>query len=248
MRVGDFQGTRLYRLPSDNKRARKDGAEREPKRLGKIHFPVFTPDGRRLVGFMVSLPDIVGMIKQPDRFVALDALDVVGDVLVAADETDAFDAAAAKRLGVSLDNCIIWTGMDVCTASGKRMGYCADAECHPRTGAVSSFSITMSQAASTLLGNVEMPAAYLKGYRDGMMVVSDEVLGLDYSGGVAARAAEASVKAKQQVKKGAKALDEHGSKAVDKGSRALGKQLGRAKGMFGAFAREYRKAAGKPKK
>lgn len=244
MRVGDFQGTKVYRALPENKRIRKDGSERAPKRLGKIHYPVFAPDGLKLIGFMVRLPDVVGMIKQDDRFVAFDRLDVVDDLLVVSDAKDAFDKDAAKRLGVSLDECLIWTGMDAVTVSGKKLGYCADADCNPKTGAVRSFSLTVSGTASALLGNVEVPAAYLKGYREGAMVLADEAAEIGYSGGVAAKAAEASVKVGEQVKKGAKAIDETGSKAVDKGSRALGKQLGRAQGMFGAFMSEYKKASG----
>ena len=248
MRVGDFSGVKLYRALPEAKRTRRDGSVRAPKRFGKIHHPVFAPDGRRVVGFMVRLPDVAGMIKQPDRFVALDALDVVYGALVAPDRKDAYDEAAARRLGVELDSCLIWTGMDVVTEGGKKLGYCADADCHPKTGAVRSFSLTVSGAATALLGNVEMPVALLRGYSHGRMVVADEAAEIGYSGGAAAKAAEASVKAKAQVKKGARALDEHGSAAVDAGSRALGKQLGRAKGMFGAFASEYKKASGGKKK
>ena len=248
MRVADFQGVKVYRLLPEDKRVRKDGTERDPKKLGRIHNPVFAPDGRRVVGFMVKLPDIVGMVKQDDRFVALDSLDVVGEALVVSDAKDAMGIAAAKRLGVDLDRCLIWTGMDVVTRSGKRLGYCADAQCHPRTGKVSTFSLTQSGAASALLGNVEMPVAMMRGYHNGQMIVDDAAAELECSGGAAAAAAEATVKVKAQAKKGAAALDEHGSKAVDKGSRALGKQLGRAKGMFGGFMDEYKKAAGTPAK
>ena len=37
---------------------------------------MFTPDGTQVVGFMLKMPDIAGMIKQPDRFVAYDAIAV----------------------------------------------------------------------------------------------------------------------------------------------------------------------------
>ena len=60
----------------------------------------------------------------------------------------------------------------------------------------------------------------------------------------AAKAAEASVVVGDKVKKGAKVLDDKGSVAVDKGSRALGKQLGKTRGMFKAFRDEYQKASG----
>ena len=61
---------------------------------------------------------------------------------------------------------------------------------------------------------------------------------------MAAKAAEATVVISDKVKSGARKLDEHGSVAVEKGSRALGKQLGKTKGMFKAFKEEYKKASG----
>ena len=60
----------------------------------------------------------------------------------------------------------------------------------------------------------------------------------------AAKAAEASVVVGDKVKKGAKVLDDKGSVAVDKGSRALGKQHSKTRGMFKAFKDEYQKASG----
>ncbi len=259
MRVSSFIGVKLYQLPDENKQVKKDGTPRDPKKLGKIHHPVFSHEGTLVVGFMLSLPDIAGMIKQPDRFIARDAIGVSGDYLVVKNPKTAFDQQAAKRLGVDLDACIIWTGMDVVTSSGKNVGYCADAELNIKTGTVSLFVLYEGGASSELVGHREVPVAWLHGYRNGAMIVSDEVLELEFSGGAAAKAAEASVKAaakaaevsvkaKAQAKKGAAALDEHGSKALDKGSRALGKQLGKTKGMFGSFMSEYKKASGSSKK
>lgn len=255
MLAGDFTGLKLYKLPDPDKRVAKDGTPRDPKKIGRIHCPVFSSEGTRVVGFMLKLPDIAGMVKRPDRFLAYDAIGVAGEYMVAKDDRAAFDAAAAKRLGVNLDTCLIWTGMDVRTVSGKVVGYCADADFNPKTGLVTSFILTEGGASNALVGHREMPASMLKGYRDGAMIVSDDVLSLDFSGGAAAKAAEASVKvaakatevgakAKVQAKKGAAILDEKGSKALDKGSKALGKQLGKTKGMFGSFVSEYKKAAG----
>ena len=165
MLVADIQGKRIYRIPAPDKRLDKNGAPKEPKKLGRVHFPVFTPNGTRVVGFMIKLPDIVGMVKQPDKFVPLDSLEMYEGVPCVVDTKENFDAPAAKRLGIDLDRCLIWTGMDVRTKSGKSVGYCAE-----------------------------------------------------------------------------------GSVALDRGSKALGKQLGRTKGMFKSFAAEYKKAAGTPAK
>ena len=249
MLVGDFQGLKVYKVPPENKRT--FNAEGEPeglRRFGKIHHPVFAPSGTRVVGFMLRMPDIAGMIKQEDRFAALDALEIYEGGITVTDERASFDYQAAKRLGLDLDRCLIWTGMDVVTESGKRVGYCADAAFSIKTGAVQRFVLSEGGASSALVGNREMPVRYLKGYRDGAMIVSDEALDLEFSGGAAAKAAEASVKVKASVKKGAATLDEHGSRALNKGSRALGKQLGKTKGMFSGFMSEYKKAAGKPAK
>lgn len=249
MRVRDFQGVKVYRSPAPDKRMNKDGSPKEPRRLGKIHFPVFEPRGRRVVGFMVSLPDVAGMIKQPDRFVARDALHIYEGALSVVDEKANFDKAAAKRLGIDLDACVIWTGMDVRTESGEALGYCSDAVFDFKTGAVETLSLTRGATASALLGDVEMPVEMLKGYAQGAMVVSDAAATLDVSGGAAAKAAEVSVKVGAKVKQGAQVLDDKGSVAVEKGSRALGRQLGKTRGMFSAFKSEFKKAAGPaPKK
>ena len=72
----------------------------------------------------------------------------------------------------------------------------------------------------------------------------DAVADLEVSGGAAARAAEITVKVSAKVKEGAKVLDDHGSVAVEKGTRAVGRQLGKTKGMFRAFKSEFKKAAG----
>ena len=248
MLVADIQGKRIYRIPAPDKRLDKNGAPKEPKKLGRVHFPVFTPNGTHVVGFMIKLPDIVGMVKQPDKFVPLDALEMYEGVPCVVDTKENFEAPAAKRLGIDLDRCLIWTGMDVRTKSGKSVGYCAEAAFDSKTGEVDHFQLTGGMASSALLGDIQMPASYLKGYRDGAMIVADEVLDLSFSGGAAAHAAEASVAVSTKVKAGAKVLDDKGSVALDRGSKALGKQLGRTKGMFKSFAAEYKKAAGTPAK
>ena len=144
MLARDLMGVRVYRAPAKDKAVDKDGAPLEPKRLGRVHFPVFIPDGTRVVGFMVKLPDVAGMIKQKDRFVALDALTVYEGTFAVTDVRENFDAPAAKRLGIDLDRCLIWTGMDVLTESGEKIGWCVDASFNGKTGAVDHFVLTAS--------------------------------------------------------------------------------------------------------
>ena len=157
MLVADIQGKRIYRIPAPDKRLDKNGAPKEPKKLGRVHFPVFMPNGTRVVGFMIKLPDIVGMVKQPDKFVPLDALEMYEGVPCVVDTKENFDAPAAKRLGIDLDRCLIWTGMDVRTKSGKSVGYCAEAAFDSKTGEVDHFQLTGGMASSALLGDIQMP-------------------------------------------------------------------------------------------
>jgi len=108
MRAGDFVGAKIYRKPTEDKRTKKDGTPRSPKKLGKIHFPVFTPGGTRVVGFMVRQSDIAGMIERPDRFVALDAIGIYEGAIAVDDVKDTYDAAAAKRLDIASSGSV-WT-------------------------------------------------------------------------------------------------------------------------------------------
>ena len=243
-----------YTVPKE-KQYKKNGELREPSLVGKVHFAVFDPSGRTVVGFMISQPDIAGMIKREDRFVARDAVTVYEGILVAPNDKASWDKGAAKRLAINLDECLLWTGMDVMTLSGQKMGYCSDVTFDFATGAVSSFKITEGVTAEAMLGTVTMPVEFLKGYSNEYMLVSDEAASLTLSGGAAAKAAEATAVASHvgkkvgkkvavQAKKTTKAIDETAAEAVNAGSKALGRQLKKTKGMFSAFADEYHKASG----
>ena len=95
----------------------------------------------------------------------------------------------------------------------------------------------------------------------GAILVADEAADIAVQGGAAAAAGKATAVVADKAKKGAartkvvvdekvekakptaKKVAKQASEAVDSGSYALGKQLGRASGMFAAFKDEYRKAA-----
>lgn len=95
----------------------------------------------------------------------------------------------------------------------------------------------------------------------GAILVSDEALDIPIEGGAAAAAGKASAIVTNKAKKGAvrvkvaaseqaqkarptvKRVAEKTGEAVDAGSFAVGKQLGRATGMFAAFKEEFDKAS-----
>lgn len=208
-------------------------------RLGKVHRAVFSPEGTRVVGFMVKRPDVIGMIKREDVFVALDALGDVNGGLGVTMGDEAFGAKACKRLGIEWDRCVMWAGMDAKTSEGKVLGYVGDATYDAKTGEVGDFLVGDGGMAESLVGSLRIPASMLVGYERGYMVLAPGAADQQLTGGVAAKAGEASARAKAAGTKAAEAT----GRAVDKGSRALGKQIGRTKGMFGAFMDEYRKAS-----
>lgn len=211
-------------------------------RLGKVHLTVFAPNGTRVVGFLVSRPDVAGMVKRDDVFFALDAMAPVDGGVRATMGDESFDDAARRRLGLDWDSCIIWAGMDAKTTNGKILGYVNDAEFNTKTGEVTTFMVGDGSMAQQLVGSVVIPANMVRGYEKGYMLVAPEAAGMELSGGVAAKAGESYAKAKYEGKKAAAKAGKVAGEAVDAGSRALGKQLGRTKGMFSSFMDEFKKA------
>ena len=268
-------GVRVYRA--------KERRNKEDKisRLGKVHQVVFAPDGHSIVGVTVRRPDIAGMIKQDDVFVALDALEPVATGgLAIADREGATDKAAIKRLGLDWDRCVIWVGMDVRTSDGKLLGYVSDVLFDAEQGTVRAFSCTDGGAASALVGDRRFGPAMVKGLRGTTMVVDPEVAHMEFSGGLAGRAGAATAQAKQkaaelgeaasvQAARAGKAAGEAATKGGHALGRAIGhakaqvstgadaaklpsaesagdavsKQLGRVRGMFADFKREFDEAS-----
>ena len=217
--------------------------------IGTIHQVVFAPEGNRVVGYLVRKPDAVGMIRRDDAFVALDSC-VANDAGLVVSRQDGMDVAAIKRLGLDWDACILWCGMDARTTDGKDLGWVDDAEFSPKTGKVVSFFVGDGSVAKSLVGNVVIPADMLRGYRNGYMIVDAKAANLELNGGLAAKAGESYARAKV----GSKQAVQKGAQAVEKGARGFGsmlgkakkkskKQVGRTKGMFGAFMDEYKKAS-----
>lgn len=211
-------------------------------RVGKVHQTVFSPDGTRVVGFLISRPDIAGMVKREDVFMALDAMAPCDGGVRVTMGAESFDDTARARLGLDWDACIIWAGMDARTTDGKELGFVNDAEFNTKTGAVERFMVGDGGMAQSLVGSVAIPVSMLRGYERGYMVVAPEAANQALTGGVAGKAGESYAKAKLEGKRAASKAGKAAGEAVDKGSKALGKQLGRTKGMFSSFMDEFKKA------
>ena len=230
-KLSEFKGKPVY-IP-------KKGKPGAFERLGKSRMAVFSPEGTRLVGFLVKRPDIAGMVKRPDVFVALDAFEPVDGGFRVTMGEDAFDDHARRRLALDWDRCIMWDGMDTKTTKGKVLGYVGDITFDETSGEVADFLVGDGNVAESLVGLLRIPASMLVGYEKGYMIVTPEAANQDLTGGLAAMAGEATARAKIE---GAKAAQAAGD-AVSEGSKALGRQLGRTKGMFGSFVDEFKKAS-----
>lgn len=229
--INQVQGLKVFLPPEEKRRIKKDGTERAPKRLGKVHAVVFAPGGRRVVGFMVKRPDIAGMVKREDLFLGLDSFETAEGGILCTQGNDSFDDSARKRLriGDNWDRCIIWGGMDVKTTDGHVLGYVTDVSFSPKTGAVSAFDVSDGTVSTQLVGVVRVPAKMLVGYEGGWMTVKPEAAKIKLSGGLAEKAGTASAKAQYEGKKAGKKAAKATSEVVDKGSYQLGRAIGKAK-------------------
>ncbi|MGQ5427023.1 PRC-barrel domain-containing protein [Thermophilibacter sp. ZX-H3] len=228
LKVSQLVGLRVF-APKKPK-TQKDGTITERlQRLGKVHNAVFSPDGRSVVGLLVKRPDVVGIIKRDDAFVALDSFELApdGTVTVTRPE-DGLDDAAIRRLSLDWDACIIWSGMDAKTTEGKPLGYVSDAEFSEKTGEVSRFSSTDGGVAHALLGSFVITPDMLRGYRDGCMIVDAGGRAVELDGGLAGAAGEGYARAKVKGAEVGKKVGAAAGEAVDKGSFALGKMIGKA--------------------
>ena len=227
LKVNDLYGRKVY-VPKKS-RKKDESSEQKVSRLGKVHMAVFSPSGREVVGFMVTRPDIVGMVKRPDAFIAFDSFRILEDGALFVGRDDGLDDAARERLSLDWDSCVMWEGMDAKTVGGKKLGYVSNAEFDAKTGAVSKFFVGDGGVARAIVGSLEIPATMVRGYSKGYMVVDDAAADLELDGGVAAKAGEGYAKAKVKGAEAAHKAGKAAGEAVDKGSFAFGRMLGKAK-------------------
>ena len=128
LRVGSLTGRRV--LLHKKTTTAKDGTVTDKyQKLGRVHAAVFTPDGKHVAGFTIKRPDVAGMVKRADAFLARDSLKVLDEKTLQETRPEgALDEAALRRLEHDWDRCIMWSGMDAKTTAGKPLGYVSDAE------------------------------------------------------------------------------------------------------------------------
>ncbi len=192
------------------------------KKFGKIRNFVFHPSQPRAVGVIVKRPDAALMVKRKDHLVALDRLEPVEGGLCVVDKPDSWDKAACKRLGIDFDQCIIWSGMPVRTTSGKELGIIGDISLLDESFEIDHIDISSGSVNRAVLGSSNIPAARIRGYKGGAIIVEDEMEQLEESGGAAAKAGVAWAKTKHSASKAGKKAE----KAINDGAYKAGEAIG----------------------
>lgn len=225
----EVRGVKVVRPNKPGKEYTKDGIPRHRRKIGKIYKTVFSPDGLRVVGFIVRRPDLLWMFKRPERFLALDSMDIQDGLIVPSKGGDSWDDRAIKRLGVDYDTCILWEGIEVKTSDGYSLGHVDEISFDEKTGELNSLFMDDGGTARALIGSVEIPADLMIGYKKGILRVKPEAADLLPSGGLAAKAGEATARVGQEAKEGVHKAGEAASKAVDAGTYGIGKAIGSMK-------------------
>lgn len=240
----EVRGVQVRHPAREGKETSKDGTPRFRRKIGKIFKTVFSPDGLRVVGFIVRRPDLLWMFKRPERFLALDAMDVQDGFIVPAMGGASWDERAIKRLGVDWDSCILWEGIEVKTTDGASLGHVDDISFDERTGDLNSLFLDDGGVARGLVGFVEIPADLMIGYKKGILIVKPEAASLLPTGGLAGKAGEMTAKIGNEAKEGVAAAGKAAGKAVDKGTVGIGKAIGRVKRSVTGAVDSYREESG----
>ena len=229
LRIGSLTGQRVLLFKKTSKA--KDGTVTDSyQKFGRVRAAVFSPDGKHVAGFVIKRPDVAGMVKRADAFVAWDSLERMDEKnLLVSRPKDGLDDAALTRLNLDWDRCIMWSGMDAKTTDGKQLGYVSDAEYDEKTGKVTRFFTADGGMARALIGSFVITPDMVRGYRDGFMIVDATKGAVELDGGLAGAAGEGYAKAKAGASELGKKAGAVAGEAVDKGSFALGRALGRAK-------------------
>jgi len=196
-------------------------------KVGVIDDVLFHPTEPVAVGYSVTPTRIGHVIKRSDKYLALDATDLTVDGEIQATlKKDAWNKRAAKELGFSWDDSVIWYGQHIHTRSGQHLGRVSDALFSLEDGSVGAIEVTDGSLSDATLGKRTIPVALIECFDlDDMyaIVVKDEAAKCTYHGGLAVTAAHIT----DRVVDAAKVVAEHGPVAL-KATPIVAKKVAKA--------------------
>lgn len=216
------------------------------RRIGKVGDLLFAPGTKRVVGVVVARPRLLFLYDMKDRYLALDAVEFRDDrELVVTNTKAAWDGAAAKRLGFSWDDTVIWVGMPVRTETTRlKLGSVRDGLFDPATGELSALGLTGGLTADAAVGVRDIAGSLVQGFDGAVVVVDDSAAGIDTTGGAAAAAGRGAAVASKAATEAAATAVLYGKAAAKvAGESAAGKK---AIGWLKALKDEVVDAMGDP--
>lgn len=196
----------------------RDGKRR---RAGRVADVLFAPGSTRVIGFVVDRPRLLYLLDRKPLFLALDRTRREDKALVVTGGREAWGAAAARRLGVSWDHTVIWVGMPARTQSGEDLGRVRDGLFDAGTGALNAIGLTGGVTADMAVGVRDLPARHVIGFDGNAVVLSDDALGVETSGGAAAAAGKGAAVAKKAAGEAAGQVTDAARKAAAYGASAV---------------------------
>jgi len=215
-------------VPSLREVCRYEVFSAKGKRVGRVDDVLFAPEGKSVIGFVVARPRLFYLIDLKDRFLALDKSSLSGGRVTVADPKDAWDGSAAKRLGFSWDDTVIWMGMPVRTQRGTKLGTVRDALFATEGGRLITLGLTGGVTADIAVGVRDVDARLVTGFEGGAVVLLDEAASAETTGGAAAAAGKGAAVGAKVVGDAAKKAAKYGKAAAkvasesDAGKKAMG--------------------------
>jgi uncharacterized protein YrrD len=235
--IGECSRAKVFGEPN-----KKTGKRRK---VGTVGYVLLHPTELRVVGLAVERSDLALMVARKDRYVAIDRVVLVDGELHTHGKA-AWDAAAAKRLGIDWEKTVAWVGMPVRTESGTSLGVVRDAVFAENTGALNAIGLSEGATRDAAIGVRDLPVRMVCGFDGEAVVVSDEAGQIEVDGGAAAAAGKAAAVAKVRAEMAGDAAVEKIDDVAVAAGEAAGKAVFAAKVVAkkAAQSKTGKKAAG----
>ncbi|MBI5232280.1 MAG: hypothetical protein HY876_08970 [Coriobacteriales bacterium] len=190
------------------------------KFVGTVGRVLFHPSEPRAVGYEIERPRLWLVIKRGPAYLALDsAVPRNEKVTIETPGRDAWGKRAAKRLGFSWDDTVVWRHMPVHTRSDKPFGNVSDVIFEP-DGPIRRVELSEGVAADVALGCREVDGPLVIGFDGQVVRVEDAAAEVDFTGGAAAMAGKGTALAADAATKAGAAAGRAAGKAVAYGKSA----------------------------
>lgn len=222
------------------------------RQVGWINDVLFHPSEPRTVGYSVRPHLVSGVVPLPTKYLALDVteLNEDGELAVVAKQA-AWGKSAAKKMGFSWEDTVIWYGQMVETSSGEHLGKVADALFSLEDGSLGGFQLTAGTVSDATLGKRSVPPAMVVGFDldRHAVLVSDAAAAIVFEGGAATAAGKAVGEVGKQAEKAAEATVVAAATATVYAQEAVKKALKspqgqKAKRWFGSVLADIKDAMG----